>query len=129
MIVLPSFKSPAFNTLDSETAELLFHSVFHLNVFPPVGISVCNVRVWMDDPSAHLFSLNTRLSSYIHTQLTVSPSVSWSTKGKQTRLCQVVCCCVAGGGGSTSFLCLDSEENNVCHSAVMLALCAGICHV
>lgn len=42
---------------------------------PSVVISVCNVRVWMDDPSVHLLLLNTRVSSYICTQLTVSLSV------------------------------------------------------
>lgn len=51
--------------------------------FPPIGIWGCNARVWMDDLSAPLLSLNTSLSSYIHTQLTVS----LSARGKQTCFC------------------------------------------
>lgn len=52
----------------------------------------------MDDPSAHLLSMNARLSSYIHTQLTVSLSPSF---------------CLMGYGGETG-LPLSSYISLVC---------------
>ena len=99
LILLPSTTSPALKNLDSRT-EVLFRETELLTLiqcFPSVVISVCNVRVWMDDPSVHLLQLNTRLSSYMHTAHCQSVSVWGRMKGEQTRLCRVMSRWMLGG--------------------------------
>lgn len=93
--------------------------------FLSIGISVYNARVRMDEPSASLLSLNTMLSSYMDTLLTVSLSASFCLMETDLPLSTyILLMCVSmwwwGVGAQIYFLSQDYGKANAHHSPVIL---------